>query len=90
MKTMKKGEDIVRVEESKQFDFLKRGYEYVAKKLWKDNFRDDNKVKTDESKKLKNVENVDDKKSNTTKKKSTKIVSDVDTVKKPSKPKKSS
>lgn len=89
MKTMKKGEDIVRVDEKKQFDFLRRGYEYVAKKLWKDQVRDVNKVKNDEPKKSKNVENVDDK-GKTSKKKSTKIISDVDSVKKPSKPKKSS
>lgn len=67
MKTMKKGDDIVRVDEKKQFDFLKRGYEYVAKKLWKEKIRDINKI--DEPKKSKNVEKVvDDKKSNTKKK----------------------
>jgi len=88
MKTMKKGDDIVRVDEKKQFDFLKRGYEYVAKKLWKEKIRDINKI--DEPKKSKNVEKVvDDKKSNT-KKKTTKITSDVESVKKPSRPKKSS
>lgn len=57
MKTMKMNDTIVRVSESKQFDFLRRGYEYVSKSLWKKEVRDGSKksTKTDQS------ETVDDK-----------------------------
>lgn len=84
MKTMKKGDDIVRVDESKQFDFLRRGYEYVAKKIWKEKVRDVNK--TEEPKKVEKIET----KNTETKKKSTKVVSNSEPKKKPGRPKKAS
>lgn len=84
MKTMKKGDDIVRVDESKQFDFLRRGYEYVAKKIWKEKVRDVNR--TEEPKKVEKIET----KNTETKKKSTKVVSNSEPKKKPGRPKKAS
>lgn len=67
MKTMKKGDDIVRVTEKKQFDFLKRGYIYVAKKLWKENENNINKPNVTVS--SKNTDNVIDQGKSNTKKK---------------------
>jgi len=53
MKTMKANDTIVRVSEAKQFDFLKRGYTYVSKSVWKKEVRDVNK-------KTEKVEKVED------------------------------
>lgn len=53
MKTMRANDTIVRVSEDKQFDFLKRGYSYIAKSIWKKEVRDVNK-------KAEKVEKVED------------------------------
>lgn len=49
MKTMKRGDKIVRVNDKEQFDFLRRGYAYISKSEWKKS-RVSNKPKQKETK----------------------------------------
>jgi hypothetical protein len=39
MKTMRKGDDIVRISDKQEKEFLSRGYEYCPKQVWKDQVR---------------------------------------------------
>lgn len=39
MKTMMKGDDIVRVPEDEQLKYIDSGYSYVPKKIWKERVR---------------------------------------------------
>lgn len=39
MKTMQKGEDIIRVSEKEQDSYLDRGYKYIPKSIWKEKVR---------------------------------------------------
>jgi len=39
MKTMKKGNSIIRVKEDDQFEYLRRGYDYTSKSEWKEKVR---------------------------------------------------
>lgn len=45
MKTMRRGDKIVRVKENEQYSFLERGYEYCPKHVWIKNVRDIKKKK---------------------------------------------
>ena len=58
MKTMKKGDEIIRVSEKDQFEYLKNGYSYVSKSLWKE------KVRNIKEKKEKIKENLKKKRKN--------------------------
>lgn len=47
MKTLKKGEKIIRVKDNEVDKYLKTGYEYCAKNLWKESKRNKRKNNPD-------------------------------------------
>ena len=53
MKTMKKNDDIVRISDDKQLEYVKKGYSYVPKSEWKKEVRGEVKQSTTTKKKKK-------------------------------------